>query len=115
MTYHDVLDDLNPQHRNLREMIPDVYSGFGALSKAAFTSGAVDKKMKQGQLAGVTSMIEQGRNCRDVVTQLAAVSRALDRAGFKIVATNLRECISGTEGDAQITESELEKLFLTLA
>ena len=37
----------------------------------------------QGQLAGVISMIEQGRDCKDVVTQLAAVSRALDRAGFK--------------------------------
>ena len=43
----------------------------------------------QGQLAGVISMIEQGRDCKDVVTQLAAVSRALDRAGFKIVATGL--------------------------
>ena len=37
-----------------------------------------------GQLAGVIAMVEEGRNCRDVVTQLAAVSRALDRAGFKI-------------------------------
>lgn len=37
----------------------------------------------QGQLAGVISMIEQGRDCKDVVTQLAAVSRALDRAGFR--------------------------------
>ena len=46
----------------------------------------------QGQLAGVISMIEQGRDCKDVVTQLAAVSKALDRAGFKIVATGMREC-----------------------
>ena len=49
----------------------------------------------QGQLSGVIAMIEQGRDCKDVVTQLAAVSRALDRAGFKIVATGLRECITG--------------------
>ena len=35
----------------------------------------------QGQLAGVIAMIEDGRDCQDVVTQLAAVSRALDRAG----------------------------------
>lgn len=71
----------------------------------------------QGQLAGVISMIEQGRNCRDVVTQLAAVSRALDRAGFKIVASGLRECLTGTgTGDEEpLTEAELEKLFLTLA
>ncbi|CDO05963.1 MULTISPECIES: metal-sensitive transcriptional regulator [Mycolicibacterium] len=71
----------------------------------------------QGQLAGVISMIEQGRDCKDVVTQLAAVSRALDRAGFKIVATGLRECIAGetADGSDPMTEAELEKLFLALA
>ncbi|MBU3687404.1 MAG: hypothetical protein EBU23_09140 [Mycobacteriaceae bacterium] len=71
----------------------------------------------QGQLAGVISMIEQGRDCKDVVTQLAAVSRALDRAGFKIVATGLRECVigAGADGGAPLTEAELEKLFLALA
>ncbi|MHC9291957.1 metal-sensitive transcriptional regulator [Mycolicibacterium poriferae] len=71
----------------------------------------------QGQLAGVISMIEQGRDCKDVVTQLAAVSRALDRAGFKIVATGLRECITADSGESAkpMTEAELEKLFLALA
>jgi DNA-binding FrmR family transcriptional regulator len=70
-----------------------------------------------GQLAGVISMIEQGRDCKDVVTQLAAVSRALDRAGFKIVATGLKECVMGTtaDGAARLSEAELEKLFLALA
>ncbi|RAV05396.1 hypothetical protein DQP55_25385 [Mycolicibacterium sp. GF69] len=71
----------------------------------------------QGQLAGVISMIEQGRDCKDVVTQLAAVSKALDRAGFKIVATGLRQCLSGDTSDNEepLTEAELEKLFLALA
>ncbi|BDB42189.1 MULTISPECIES: metal-sensitive transcriptional regulator [Mycobacterium] len=71
----------------------------------------------QGQLAGVIAMIEQGRECKDVVTQLAAVSRALDRAGFKIVALGLRDCISGSGpgGAPPLTEAELEKLFLALA
>ncbi|MGE2690529.1 metal-sensitive transcriptional regulator [Mycolicibacterium pulveris] len=71
----------------------------------------------QGQLAGVIAMIEQGRDCKDVVTQLAAVSRALDRAGFKIVATGLRECMAGDQGgdERPMTEAELEKLFLALA
>lgn len=71
----------------------------------------------QGQLAGVITMIEQGRDCKDVVTQLAAVSRALDRAGFKIVASGLRDCISGSSADGAppLTETELEKLFLALA
>ncbi|WP_409437080.1 metal-sensitive transcriptional regulator [Mycobacterium sp. SMC-14] len=70
-----------------------------------------------GQLAGVIAMIEGGRDCKDVVTQLAAVSRALDRAGFKIVASGLRECLAGesASGKAPLTEDELEKLFLALA
>lgn len=73
----------------------------------------------QGQLGGVIAMIEQGRSCKDVVTQLAAVSRALDRAGFKIIASGLRDCIARPEGTptdgAAVSMDELEKLFLSLA
>lgn len=69
-----------------------------------------------GQLAGVIAMIEQGRNCKDVVTQLAAVSKALDRAGFKIIATGLRDCLdSPADGATGLTVEQLEKLFLSLA
>ncbi|MFD4653702.1 metal-sensitive transcriptional regulator [Streptomyces sp. NPDC055092] len=72
----------------------------------------------QGQLAGVIKMIEEGRDCEDVITQLAAVSRALDRAGFSIIATGLQQCI--TSEDPQVRDSvqmraRLEKLFLSLA
>ncbi|OCB39170.1 alkylhydroperoxidase [Mycobacterium malmoense] len=45
--YHQVLDDLNPQHRALRKMIPDVYRGFAEMSNGALTSGALDKKFKE--------------------------------------------------------------------
>ena len=66
----------------------------------------------QGQLSAVIAMVEEGRDCRDVVTQLAAVSRALDRAGFKIVASNMRRCVAG---EGPLTTEELERLFLALA
>ncbi|NLU85108.1 metal-sensitive transcriptional regulator [Rhodococcus sp. HNM0569] len=71
----------------------------------------------QGQLGGVITMIEEGRDCKDVVTQLAAVSSALDRAGFKIVATGLRECLTdeSKESTDPMTVEQLEKLFLALA
>ena len=69
----------------------------------------------RGQIDGVIGMIEAGRPCRDVVTQLAAASRALDRAGFKIVATGLKQCLSAEGGDPEMTTEELEKLFLSLA
>ncbi len=52
----------------------------------------------RGQIDGIIAMIEAGRSCRDVVTQVAAASRALDRAGFKIVALGLQQCLSGTAG-----------------
>ena len=68
----------------------------------------------QGQLAGVIGMIEAGRDCTEVVAQLAAVSRALDRAGFKIVASGMRQCL-GSGPDAPMTEEELEHMFLSLA
>jgi DNA-binding FrmR family transcriptional regulator len=69
----------------------------------------------QGQLAGVVSMIESGRDCTEVVTQLAAVSRALDRAGFKIVASGMRQCLAAGDGDSPMTEEQMEKMFLTLS
>lgn len=70
----------------------------------------------EGQIRGIVRMIEEGRDCSDVVTQLAAVSRALDRAGFKIIATGLRQCASNPDGSAgDLDQAQLEKLFLSLA
>ena len=72
-------------------------------------------KRAQGQLSGVVRMLEEGRDCEDVVTQLAAVSRALDRAGFAIVANGLRECLSQNGEAAELDTKKMEKLFLSLA
>jgi DNA-binding FrmR family transcriptional regulator len=72
----------------------------------------------QGQVGGVIKMIEEGRDCAAVVTQLAAASRALDRAGFKIIATGLRQCaLEEQDGDSTggQDQAQLEKLFLSLA
>lgn len=75
-------------------------------------------KRAQGQLAAVIAAVEGGGSCRDVVTQLAAVTSALDRAGFAIVSTAMRDCIVDPESAADaegLTTDELEKLFLSLA
>lgn len=73
----------------------------------------------QGQIAGVIKMIEEGRDCEDVVTQLAAASRALDKAGFAIIATGLQHCLTDADpvadGDRERMRARLEKLFLSLA
>ncbi|MCX4982253.1 metal-sensitive transcriptional regulator [Streptomyces sp. NBC_00250] len=75
----------------------------------------------QGQISGVIRMIEEGRDCEEVVTQLAAASRALDRAGFAIIATGLQQCLTDVEDarrngeDRDAMRKRLEKLFLSLA
>ncbi|CAM5448102.1 hypothetical protein STAFG_4929 [Streptomyces afghaniensis 772] len=73
----------------------------------------------QGQIAGVIKMIEEGRDCEDVVTQLAAASRALDKAGFAIIATGLQQCLTdgamAASEDREEMRARLEKLFLSLA
>ena len=70
----------------------------------------------EGQIRGVIAMLEEGRDCADVVTQLAAVSKAVDRAGFKIVASGLQQCIlDGTANDKPVDTAQLERLFLSLA
>jgi DNA-binding FrmR family transcriptional regulator len=71
-------------------------------------------KRAQGQIGGIIRMIEDGRECQDVVTQLAAVSKALDRAGFAVIATGLRQCIADESGES-MDLARLEKLFLSLA
>lgn len=72
-------------------------------------------KRAQGQIGGVIRLIEEGRDCRDIVNQLAAVNRALDKAGFAIVSTGLRECLSNPDGISAEDQATMEKLFLTLA
>jgi len=71
----------------------------------------------EGQLAGIVRMIEDGRDCEDVVTQLAAASRALSRAGFKIVASGMRQCLdpAASAGESPPDAQRMEKLFLSLA
>jgi len=71
-------------------------------------------KRAQGQLGGVLRMLEEGRDCEAVVTQLAAVSKALDKAGFAIVASGIQHCMVNTE-DSTADVKKMEKLFLTLA
>lgn len=70
----------------------------------------------QGQLGALITAVESGDSCKNVVTQLSAVSSALDKAGFAIVATAMRDCVTDPEGTSDgLTADELEKLFLTLA
>ncbi|MBR7830744.1 metal-sensitive transcriptional regulator [Actinospica sp. MGRD01-02] len=78
----------------------------------------VTKRLRraEGQIRGVIAMLEAGRDCAEVVTQLAAVSKALDRAGFTVIASGLEQCVASEDAAERATSvAKMEKLFLSLA
>lgn len=70
----------------------------------------------EGQLGGIIKMIEQGRDCDDVVHQLAAAGRGVDRVGLKLLAGQLRECLSDEPAARRkgYDPDRFERLFLML-
>ncbi len=78
---------------------------------------SVLKRLKrvQGQIGGIIRMIEEGRDCTEIITQMAAVSKALDRAGFAVIAAGLKRCLIGDPTSETMDTASLEKLFLSLA
>jgi DNA-binding FrmR family transcriptional regulator len=78
---------------------------------------AIIARMKRahGHLASVIRMMEDGSDCEAVLTQLAAVTKALSRSGYAIVATGLQHCLANGEGADRVDVKRMEKLFLALA
>lgn len=70
-------------------------------------------KRARGQLDAVIRAVEEEKECRDVVTQLAAVNSALQRAGFAIISGAMRDCLNDDGTREKV--GELERLFLSLA
>ena len=71
----------------------------------------------EGQVRGIQQMITDGRECRDVVTQISAASKALDQAGFKLVASGLTYCLNDPERAARegYDIDDVQKMFMKLA
>jgi DNA-binding FrmR family transcriptional regulator len=69
----------------------------------------------QGQIGGVLKMIDEGRDCEAIVTQVAAASRALDRAGIAIISAGLKQCLLESGGVDSVDSDKMKKLFLSLA
>lgn len=70
-----------------------------------------------GQVKALERMLAEGRDCREIVTQFSAASRALDKAGFQIVAAGLSYCTRRPEeaAAAGYDLADVERLFLKLA
>ncbi|MEN9706447.1 MAG: hypothetical protein RIS31_13 [Actinomycetota bacterium] len=82
--------------------------------EATELKAARDRLMRaQGQIMGIVKMIDEGRDCTELLTQLSAASTALTRAGFSIIATGMAHC--GTDAEGTANREALEKAFLKLA
>jgi len=71
----------------------------------------------EGQVRGIQTMLDERRECRDVVTQVAAATKALEQVGFKLLASGLTQCLEDparAEADGYPI-AEVERLFLKLA
>ncbi|MCM3676433.1 metal-sensitive transcriptional regulator [Peribacillus simplex] len=79
-----------------------------------------DKQVKnrvkriEGQLRGVLKMMEENKDCRDVVTQLSATRSAIDRTIGVIVSSNLVECVREANESGEKTPEELVKEAVNL-
>ena len=71
----------------------------------------------EGQVRGLQQMLTEGRDCRDVVTQMSAAKKALEQAGFVLVAAGLTWCLQDTERSAAAGYriADVEKMFTKLA
>ncbi|MEY4993196.1 MAG: hypothetical protein RIS82_318 [Actinomycetota bacterium] len=67
----------------------------------------------QGQIGGIVKMLDEGRDCTELLTQLSAASTALTRAGFTIISTGMAKC--GNDPQGQANRETLEKAFMSLA
>jgi DNA-binding FrmR family transcriptional regulator len=71
-------------------------------------------KRANGHLASVIRMLEEGSECEDALTQLAAVNKAVSRGGYALVASGLQQCLAEGGPDG-VDSQKLEKLFLSFA
>lgn len=70
----------------------------------------------EGQVRGIEQMLANGRDCRDIVTQMSAVIRALEQAGFVLVAAGLTWCLEHPQRSAAegYELADIQKMFLKL-
>jgi CsoR family transcriptional regulator, copper-sensing transcriptional repressor len=60
----------------------------------------------EGQVRGIERMLEEDRYCIDVITQISAVSTALESVAFKILDEHVKHCVAGALASGDEAEAE---------
>ena len=78
---------------------------------------AISKRLRRahGQLGAVVRMLDEGASCEEIVTQMAAVSKAVNTAAFNLISASLKECLINPDVDSGPMTAKFQKLFLSLA
>ena len=78
---------------------------------------AISKRLRRahGQLGAVVRMLDEGASCEEIVTQMAAVSKAVNTAAFTLISASLKECLVNPDVESGPLTAKFQKLFLSLA
>jgi DNA-binding FrmR family transcriptional regulator len=78
---------------------------------------AISNRLRRahGQLGAIVRMLDEGASCEEIVTQMAAVSKAVNTAAFNLISTSLTECLVNPDVDSGPMTEKFQKLFLSLA
>ena len=102
------------------EVMPEEHTRrVGSMELPGATVDEIIKRLRriEGQVRGLQQMIEDGRDCREVVTQIAAANKALEQVGFVLVSAGLTWCVENPEASAGAgyDVGDVQKMFLKLA
>lgn len=77
----------------------------------------VQKRLRrlEGQIRGIQTMLQDGKDCREVITQISAAKGALDRIGYRLVGAAMRYCVTNADDTEGMTPEDLEQLFLKIS
>jgi DNA-binding FrmR family transcriptional regulator len=78
---------------------------------------AISNRLRRahGQLGAIVRMLDEGASCEEIVTQMAAVSKAVNTAAFNLISASLKECLVNPDVDSGPMTAKFQKLFLSLA
>lgn len=100
------------------DLVGNEYVGDGVTAMNAEQLQDLKRRLArvEGQIRGISKMLDESRRCKDVVTQISAVSKALEQIGFRVVASQLTYCLEnpGRAKEEGHSVSDVEKLFLKL-
>ena len=78
---------------------------------------AIARRLRRahGQLGAVVRMLDESSSCEQIVTQMAAVSKAVNTAAFSLISASLKQCLADSTIDSGPMTEKFQKLFLSLA